>query len=71
MLAAQPFLAGLEPMIAQAVPRPARSVGTRYNQVSAKFWSAVHAALSGRETAQESLARLDRDLERLRRVGRW
>ena len=71
VLAAQPFLAALEPMIAQAVPRPARSVGTRYNQVSAKFWNAVHAALSGRETAQESLARLDRDLERLRRVGHW
>jgi trehalose/maltose transport system substrate-binding protein len=46
-------------------------VGTRYNQVSAKFWGAVHATLSGRETAQASLARLDRDLERLRRVGRW
>jgi trehalose/maltose transport system substrate-binding protein len=71
VLAAQPFLAGLEPMIAQAVPRPARSVGTRYNQVSAKFWSAVHAALSGRQTAQESMGRLDRELERLRRVGRW
>jgi trehalose/maltose transport system substrate-binding protein len=71
VLAAQPFLAALEPMIAQAVPRPARGVGARYNQVSAKFWNAVHAALSGRETAQESLARLDRDLERLRRVGHW
>ena len=71
VLAAQPFLAELEPMIARAVPRPAHSVGTRYNQVSAKFWSAVHAVLSGRETAPESLAALDRDLERLRRVGRW
>jgi trehalose/maltose transport system substrate-binding protein len=71
VLAAQPFLAELAPMIAQAVPRPARGVGARYNQVSAKFWSAIHAALAGRETAQESLARLDRDLERLRRVGRW
>jgi trehalose/maltose transport system substrate-binding protein len=71
VLAAQPFLAVLEPMIAQAVPRPARSVGTRYNQVSAKLWSAIHAALSGRETAPEALARLERDLERLRRVGRW
>jgi len=71
VLAAQPFLGRLEPMIARAVLRPARSVGTRYNQVSAKFWGAVHAALSGRETADAALAGLDRDLERLRRVGRW
>jgi trehalose/maltose transport system substrate-binding protein len=71
VLAAQPFLGRLEPMIARAVPRPARSVGTRYNQVSAKFWGAVHAALSGRATAQAALTGLDRDLERLRRVGRW
>jgi len=71
VLVAQPFLGWLEPVIARAVLRPARSVGTRYNQVSAKFWGAVHATLSGRETAQASLARLDHDLERLRRVGRW
>ena len=71
VLAAQPFLADLEPMIARSVPRPAHAVGTRYNQVSAKFWSAVHAVLSGRETAPASLAQLERDLERLRRVGRW
>jgi trehalose/maltose transport system substrate-binding protein len=71
VLAANPFLSALQPLVEHAVARPSGSVGTRYNQVSAKIWSAVHRALSRKQGADEALSDLQRDLERLRRVGRW
>jgi trehalose/maltose transport system substrate-binding protein len=71
VLAAHPFLSALQPLVEHAVTRPSGSVGTRYNQVSAKIWSAVHRVLSRKQSADEALADLQRDLERLRRVGRW
>jgi trehalose/maltose transport system substrate-binding protein len=71
VLAANPFLSALQPLVEHAVTRPSGSVGTRYNQVSAKIWSAVHRALSHKQSADEALSDLQRDLERLRRVGRW
>lgn len=71
VIAAQPAIAAFEPLVAHAVARPSGSVGTRYNQVSAKIWSAVHRALSGSQTSDAALAGLQRDLLRLRQVGRW
>ena len=71
VLAANPFLAMLQPLIEHAVARPSGSVGTRYNQVSAKIWGAVHRALTHQQSAGAALQELQRDLERLRRVGRW
>jgi trehalose/maltose transport system substrate-binding protein len=71
VLAANPYFAKLQPLIEQAVARPSGSVGTRYNQVSTKIWSAVHRALAHQQSAEEALTDLQRDLERLRRVGRW
>jgi trehalose/maltose transport system substrate-binding protein len=66
-----PSLAPLAPMIQHAVARPAARVGTRYNQVSAKFWSAVHRVLTGDDSPEAALATLQRELQRLQRVGRW
>ena len=71
LLAANPFFATLRPLIERAVARPSGSVGTRYNQVSTKIWSAVHRALSHKQPAEIALSDLQRDLERLRRIGRW
>ena len=71
VLAANPFFAMLQPLIEHAVARPSGSVGTRYNQVSAKIWGAVHRALTHQQSADAALQELQRDLERLRRVGRW
>jgi trehalose/maltose transport system substrate-binding protein len=71
VLAAQPFFGILQPLIEHAVARPSNSVGTRYNQVSNKIWSAVHRTLGGQQSADETLGDLQRELERLRRVGRW
>ena len=71
VLAANPFFAMLQPLIEHAVARPSGSVGTRYNQLSAKIWGAVHRALTHQQSADAALQELQRDLERLRRVGRW
>jgi trehalose/maltose transport system substrate-binding protein len=71
ILKANPFFGDLRAVFANAVARPARVTGERYNQVSSEFWNAVHATLSGQGTAEANLARLQRTLERLSRGGRW
>jgi len=38
----------------------------KYNEVSSKFWSAVHNTLSGDGTAAENLELLELELEDLR-----
>jgi trehalose/maltose transport system substrate-binding protein len=53
------------------VARPSDATGARYNQVSAAFYNAVHAVLSGQMQAGPELARLERTLTRLRRGDRW
>lgn len=69
VLAANPFFGELYPTFSQAVARPSRVVGYRYNRVSNAFWNAVHDVLAGRRPAAESLADLDRQLHRLGRNG--
>jgi trehalose/maltose transport system substrate-binding protein len=71
VLAANPFFADLVGTLEQAVTRPSAVSGGAYNRVSNRFWNAVHAVLSGRQSAQSALAALGRDLKRiLRRVRR-
>ncbi|MGN6489190.1 MAG: ABC transporter substrate-binding protein [Devosia sp.] len=48
-----------------AVPRPSAPTGTKYNEVSSLFWSAVHETLSGNGTAAENLEGLEADLHDL------
>ena len=48
-----------------------RATGVRYNQVSAEFWNAVHATLSGDGDAKTNLSSLEKTLERVSRGGRW
>jgi len=71
VLAANPFLATLRDGFETAVARPAGVTGGRYNQVSAETWNAVHAVLSGRSAAAPALVRLERNLVRIGRNGRW
>ena len=70
VLAAAPFFADLQDIMRQAVARPSSVTGSRYNQVSNAFWSAVHRVLSGKQPAAQSLATLERRLNRLSRGGR-
>jgi trehalose/maltose transport system substrate-binding protein len=71
ILKANPFFGELRDVFTNAVARPSRGTGERYNQVSSEFWNAVHATLSGQGTPEANLARLQRTLERLSRGGRW
>jgi trehalose/maltose transport system substrate-binding protein len=71
ILKANPFFGDLRETFANAVARPSRVTGEKYNQVSSEFWNAVHATLSGQGTAEANLQRAERTLERLSRGGRW
>jgi trehalose/maltose transport system substrate-binding protein len=71
VLKANPFFGELYETFVNAVARPARATGVRYNQVSAEFWNAVHATLAGDGDAKTNLASLEKTLERVSRGGRW
>ncbi len=64
--AAQPIIPQWKSVFLNAVPRPSAPTLGKYNEVSAKFWSAVHDTLSGSGTAAENLAKLDADLTDLK-----
>jgi trehalose/maltose transport system substrate-binding protein len=67
ILAKNPFLGELLPTFQAAVARPSRQTGNHYNQVSSSFWNAVHESLSGRAEPKESLAQVERVIQRLNR----
>jgi trehalose/maltose transport system substrate-binding protein len=72
VLDANPFFGELYETFVNAVPRPSTPTGTKYNQVSNEFWNAVHAVLSGKTNAADSLAQLESSLNRMSRGGkRW
>jgi trehalose/maltose transport system substrate-binding protein len=67
--AAVPVIAELRAILDHAVARPSTVTGAAYNRVSAAIYDAVHRVLSGRAEPEETLARLERDLERIKRRG--
>ena len=67
--AAQPIVPRWKNIFQQAVPRPSAPTKGKYNEVSAKFWSAVHETLSGNGTAAENLELLEIDLDDLKGNG--
>ncbi|ASP88880.1 ABC transporter substrate-binding protein (plasmid) [Sinorhizobium meliloti] len=64
--AAQPFMPHWKPIFQSAVPRPSAVAKVKYNEVSSKFWSAVHNTLSGNGTAAENLELLEVELTELK-----
>jgi trehalose/maltose transport system substrate-binding protein len=60
--AKQPVLVKWKAIFDNAVPRPSAPTKTKYNEVSAAFWSAVHDSLSGKGTSAENLAKLEEKL---------
>ena len=64
--AAQPIIPQWKDVFLNAVPRPSAPTLGNYNEVSAKFWSAVHATLSGNGTAAENLEVLEAELTELK-----
>jgi trehalose/maltose transport system substrate-binding protein len=71
ILKANPFIGELLGTFTNAVPRPSRVTKDKYNQVSSDFWNAVHDALAGQLSAEQSLAKLETRLKRLSRNGTW
>jgi trehalose/maltose transport system substrate-binding protein len=68
--AAQPIIPRWKEVFLQAVPRPSAPTKGKYNEVSSKFWSAVHQTLSGSGSAAENLELLELDLSDLK-GGAW
>ena len=58
-----PLIPRWKAVFESAVPRPSAPTKGKYNEVSAKFWSAVHETLSGNGSAAENLELLELDLE--------
>jgi trehalose/maltose transport system substrate-binding protein len=69
IIAAQPFMANWKPIFENAVPRPSAATKVKYNEVSSKFWNAVHRTLSGQGTAAENLEMLEVELTELEGSG--
>ncbi|PRA47360.1 ABC transporter substrate-binding protein [Brucella pituitosa] len=69
IVTAQPFMANWKPIFQNAVPRPSAATKVKYNEVSAKFWNAVHKTLSGNGTAAENLELLEVELTELEGSG--
>lgn len=67
--AQQPIIPRWKDVFLQAVPRPSAPTKGKYNEVSSKFWSAVHNTLSGDGTAAENLEILEVDLTDLKGSG--
>jgi trehalose/maltose transport system substrate-binding protein len=69
VLKAAPFMSAWKEIFQNAVPRPSAPTKANYNEVSSKFWSAVHNTLSGDGTAAENLELLEADLNDLKGSG--
>lgn len=67
--AQQPIIPRWKDVFMQAVPRPSAPTKVKYNEVSSKFWSAVHSTLSGKGTAAENLEVLEADLTEMKGKG--
>jgi trehalose/maltose transport system substrate-binding protein len=65
-----PFIARLRPIVETAVARPSAATKGAYNEVSARFFDAVHQVLSGRIEPGPALQRLEGALEREQRRAR-
>lgn len=69
VLQAVPFFGSLRETFTRAVARPSRVTRAHYNKVSTEFWEAAHSVLSKKEKSPAALARLERDLKRIKRGG--
>ncbi|WP_294982315.1 ABC transporter substrate-binding protein [Tabrizicola sp.] len=65
----QPIIPQWKDVFLNAVPRPSAPTLGKYNEVSAKFWSAVHNTLSGEGSAAENLELLEVELTDIKGSG--
>ncbi|MCH8334059.1 ABC transporter substrate-binding protein [Candidatus Sumerlaeota bacterium] len=57
-----PYFPRLREVLNSATARPSTVTGENYNEVSTKFFQAVHQVLTGRKSAEEALAELETTL---------
>jgi trehalose/maltose transport system substrate-binding protein len=65
----QPLIPQWKDIFLNAVPRPSAPTKVAYNEVSNKFWTAVHEVLAGTTTAPDALELLEVDLDEMRGGG--
>ena len=65
----QPILPRWLDVLNNSVARPSAPTKAQYNEVSSRFWTAVHNTLSGNGTAAENLELLAFELEELKGSG--
>jgi len=66
---AQPIVPFMKPVFENAVGRPSRGTGPKYNEVSNDVWTAVHDTLSGNGKAADNLEALEAKLTELKGAG--
>ena len=71
LLQALPFLKDFEAVLENAVARPSTVTGAGYSRAASEYIRAVHNTLAGKGTAEENLASLEKQLERVSRGGKW
>jgi trehalose/maltose transport system substrate-binding protein len=71
VLKASPFFGTLYDTFTNAVSRPSKKAGVKYNQVSTEFYNSVYATLSGKGKAEANLKKLQDKLEKLSKGGKW
>ncbi len=69
VLAAAPFFGSLYATFTNAVARPSRATGEKYNRVSTAFWNAAHGVLSRQTTPEAALVALQAELDGVKRRG--
>ncbi len=67
--AKQPVLVKWKDVFLAAVPRPSAPTKIKYNEVSNKFWSAVHDTLEGKGSAADNLKKLEAQLTEIKGAG--
>ncbi|WP_144096610.1 ABC transporter substrate-binding protein [Croceicoccus sediminis] len=71
VLAANPFFGTLSSAFKNAVARPARPAGARYNQVSDAIWRASYDVLQGDKTGKAAMEDLEEEIARIAYRARW
>src|SRR5690606_31457551 len=64
LAAAIPFIPQMKDVFLNASPRPSSAAGPAYNEVSTRFFQAVHRVLTRQEKADKALEKLQKRLER-------
>lgn len=72
VLESNPLMSAMHVVLKNATLRPARQTKSKYSQVSAAFWNAVHAVLSKKMSAEKSLVDAEKKMNFLSKNGtRW